>query len=643
MSDTPRRSHLLVFLAALAVKVSVLWSLGAHPLLQPAGDMDSAVYLGLARSGPPAVAYFVSPLYLYFLKVAGASIDMARILQVLLGSLGVVLLFDTARRWFGHRGAIVTATLAILTGVITFNEVTILQSALDPFLVALTLWLLTLALQSANEDARLFAATGAAAALFALNRPNVLLWIAALAVLLLVQRRVRGAIAFAVGVALLLAPVAIRNYAVARELVLVSSHGGLNFYIGNNAEADGTYHAVPGIRPTIAGQTTDSKRMAEAATHRSMTAREVSRWFYGRAFDWMRAHPLAAVTLFARKLAYTIHQTDLALNFSYDYFSRDARSPLRVLLVGPWLLVPLGFAGAMTRLGDRRFRVWAAFVPIYALSVAIFFVASRYRLPLLLAFAICAAGVVDVRRAREVGVALLAAALVIWPFGLDSGRSYEQTNMVVWLIEHKQPAKAEELMRELESKHPEPARLHYFAGIAFARSGNAPRAIALLEQSLRDPVAQPVLRAAATDELARGYVRTHRAEDARRLFALIDPASLSAPRAAALGRLALEIRDGEDAARFLSAAVDRDPKNGRAWHNLGVALLATGQLPHALTALTTARDLLPNDAPTYLFLAIARAQAGETEEARRNAETALRLRPGFVEAQQVLETLAKRK
>src|SRR5205085_10865807 len=170
-------------------------------------------------------------------------------------------------------------------GVITFNEVTILQSALDPFLVALMLWTLTRALQS--ESVRWFVAAGAAVALFALNRPNVLLWIAAFGVLLVTRRRWRATLAFGAGCALALLPVAARNVIVAHELVLVSSHGGLNFYIGNNETADGTYHAVRGVRPTIAGQSEDTKRIAEQATGRKLTSREVSRWFYGRAFAWL--------------------------------------------------------------------------------------------------------------------------------------------------------------------------------------------------------------------------------------------------------------------------------------------------------------------------------------------------------------------
>jgi tetratricopeptide (TPR) repeat protein len=640
MASRSGRAPLLVFLAALLVKASVLWSLHAHPLLQPAGDMDSNVYLGLAKSGPPPVAYFVSPLYLYFLKLAGASMNVALVLQLLLGSVGVVLLFDAARRWFGGRGAIVTAVLAILTGVITFNEVTILQSALDPFLVALALWLLTRALLAEANALRWFAAAGAAAALFALNRPNALFWVAALAVLLLVQRQLRLVAAFAIGCAVVLVPVAARNYVVARELVLVSSHGGLNFYIGNNAEADGTYKAVQGIRPTIAGQSIDSKQMAEAATKQKLSARGVSLWFYRQSLAWMRAHPADALALFARKLAYTIHQTDLSLNFSYDYFVHDVASPLRVLFVGPWLLVPLGIAGAATRLRDRRFQTWFAFVPVYAVAVALFFVASRYRLPLLIALLVCAAGVVHVRRAWQVVVALLFGAIALWPFGLDSGRSYEQTNMLVWLIQHHQTAQADALQHQIETSN-DPARMHYRAAMAYLSAGDRPRALALLEQSLHDPVAQPVLRAAATDELARGYVRMGRPEDAKRLFASIDRQSLNGARAASLGHLALEARDGEDAVTFLAVAIDRTPDDFRVWHDLGVALLVTGKVPDAVAALQTSQRLKPDYAPTYLFLAIAHAQIGDRAQARLDAAEAVRLRPDFTEAQRMLAVLSK--
>jgi tetratricopeptide (TPR) repeat protein len=163
----------------------------------------------------------------------------------------------------------------------------------------------------------------------------------------------------------------------------------------------------------------------------------------------------------------------------------------------------------------------------------------------------------------------------------------------------------------------------------------------LYEQVLRDPVAQPVLRSSAMDELARMYVRSSRADDARRIFALEDRGAMSAERALAMGRLALEIEDGRDAVGFLTVAVARDPSDGAAWHHLGVAHLALRENGAALAALTRAQSMMPNDAPTCFFLAVAQAQNGNLAEARRDAERALRLRPDFVPAKQLLEKLGR--
>jgi hypothetical protein len=64
-----RRPLLLLLLATFALKVAVLAQLGDHPLLQPAGDIDSGVYARLAQRiaqgdvllrGEGQVPFFVS-------------------------------------------------------------------------------------------------------------------------------------------------------------------------------------------------------------------------------------------------------------------------------------------------------------------------------------------------------------------------------------------------------------------------------------------------------------------------------------------------------------------------------------------------------------------------------------------------------
>jgi len=93
--------------------------------------------------------YYVSPLYIYFLAVIGGitkSLTAVRVVQVLLGTLALGMLMITARAWFGSRAAWLAGACGALTGLFTFYEVVLMQAALDPFLTAGALLLLTVAL-----------------------------------------------------------------------------------------------------------------------------------------------------------------------------------------------------------------------------------------------------------------------------------------------------------------------------------------------------------------------------------------------------------------------------------------------------------------------------------------------------------------
>ncbi|HQR68954.1 MAG TPA: glycosyltransferase family 39 protein, partial [Thermoanaerobaculia bacterium] len=432
----------LLVALALGTKLAVLLALGDHPLLQPDAGLDTGAYARLAwrvASGDLLLGtepYFVSPLYVYFLaavlKVASSSLFPARLVQVLLGSIAAGLVVAAARRLFGERAATVAGVLYVLAGVVTFNEILVLQSALDPFLTALFLFLLAVGLTPRGNSSKgkkgreggkgghpwgIWVAAGVAGGLLSLNRPNALVAVAAVAVALALPplatrsrrsrlsslseegplRTFRPAIVFAIGTGLAIAPVTLRNLAVSHEFVLISSHGGLNFFIGNNPEANGTYRAIPGITPSIEGQAEDTKRVAESEAGRSLSVREVSAHFARKAWRWVGANPGAAARLFVRKVWYVLSGDEVALNFSHPWY-REKSLALRLLVVGPGLLVPLGGAGlALLLLGAGRLRPadaapWAAFSPAYVLAVAAFFVATRYRLPLVPALAIAAGG-----------------------------------------------------------------------------------------------------------------------------------------------------------------------------------------------------------------------------------------------------------
>jgi hypothetical protein len=120
-----------IAVGVLLVKLVVLAQLRDHPLLSAGGVLDTAAYFDLARRaaagdwalGP--AAYYVSPLYIYFLgvvfRLADAVAFHSQAVQVVLGAGAVVLVARCASRIYGGRAAPIAAALAALTGVLTFN------------------------------------------------------------------------------------------------------------------------------------------------------------------------------------------------------------------------------------------------------------------------------------------------------------------------------------------------------------------------------------------------------------------------------------------------------------------------------------------------------------------------------------------
>ena len=690
--------------AALAVNATVLVQLGGHPLLQPHGELDTTYYVELARrvaaGGPLAVrdAFFVSPLYVYFLAAVFAvhqSLAAVRVVQIGLGTAAVGFVYLTARLWFDPRVARVAAALALVTGLFAFNEILVLQSALDPFLAACALYLVS---RTQADDARWpLVAAGALLGLFALNRPNALVYGAAVPALVAFASWPRGGrVALGRG-ALVLLPLAVviganaaRNYAASGEAVLISSHGGLNFYIGNSETADGVYDRVEGVTPSIRGQVRDATRLAEAAEGRPLSASEVSAYFFGRAWAWMTAHPGAAARLFVRKLALVLNRTDVPLNYSYAFYRLDEPTLLRALVVGPWLLMPLGLVGLI--LGARRtdfhrspvkYWVWASFVPVYGLSVAAFFVSDRYRMPMLVPLSVSAAALVvwafDRLRARRFAAVVAPAAAVLlvsviagWPSGLDDGLGGERTRKALWLVEEGRYDDALRYVAEIAPHHSHPGVLHFRVGEALTAAGRYDAAIAELMGARRIDGARPAIEltlgqallmdgrsgeavshlAAALDGgfrpeasgpwLVRALAAAGGTKEAARALAALPDAVVEAAQVdtqVELGTLALRLEAPGAAERWLRAAVAHAPDRAEAYEQLAVALVMLGRPAEALGPIETACRLAPSSASAHLNLAVVYAQLGRFAEAREQAETAARLDPTEPRAAALLKAL----
>jgi 4-amino-4-deoxy-L-arabinose transferase-like glycosyltransferase/lipoprotein NlpI len=348
--------------------------------------------------------FFQSPFYAYFLaiiyKVFGHNYVIPRLLQHLIGSFSCVLVYLLARSLFNRKVAVVSALIAAGYGMLLYFENQLLS---DSLLVFFDL-LLILLLLKAREMPKLswWFACGLVLGISAITRPNILvfipfvwLWI----YLVLKDKKPLKRIAvfgllFLLGSVVVISPVTLRNAIVGEEPVLIASQGGINFYIGNNEKADG----ASAIFGNEYREYKDFQLAAQRETGKALSHSEISGFYYRKGLDFMLQHPLQAFKLLVKKLYLFWNKFEISSNQDI-YFARRYSWLIRLLPFGFWLVGPLALSGMIlsvlakrrsNKAGQRRITEWRKkislpilFVFAYMVTVVVFFVPARFRLPVI--------------------------------------------------------------------------------------------------------------------------------------------------------------------------------------------------------------------------------------------------------------------
>jgi len=692
----PIRPLLALLAAVLVLKVVVVMQLKNHPLVQPDVGLDTTAYADLAKRvlngdfGLGPGLYYVSPLYIYVLAAGLAitkSFTAVRLLQIVFGTASVGCIFLMTREWFGERAAWIAGVLAGLTGLFTFYEALILQAAVDPFMTSAALLCVTLALKRDTNGMWWWLAAGIVFGIETLNRPNMPLAVVGITAALLLTRRIKPAAVLTAGLIIGMSPAAMRNVIVSHQWSFVSSHGGLNFYIGNSDSATGFFHQIPGITPNIAGQEKDARVVAEQALGHPLTEGEASDYFFGLALSWIREHPGSAALLFVRKLGYVFNAQHIALPYSYPFYAYDAGTALRFYFVGPWLLIPLGLVGlifAAPATGRTDYLVWLSFVPSYAISVAAFFVAERYRLPILIPLCIGAAAAIDfiwrAISARQLSTLLVPGAtfavvaiLANLSHGLHDGRWEEGLRMAERLVMLGRYDEAEQWVQKLEPDAPRHGIVDYTVGVQFLAQNQTAQAVDHLTRANQYDPGQPKLEYV----LGQALLKAGRAQDAvpylQRGFdghadipllgydlavALQSTGDLKTAAAVVgritpatdadvevwlrLGRLAAEVQAPDVALPFFQHAVQMRPNQASARQQLGLDLTVLGRYDDGARELGEAVRLDPKDADSLAHLAYCEIKLGRLADARTHVEAALAVKPDHLLAGQLAALLRER-
>jgi len=612
---------------ALTVRVIYVLQLRACPYFDQE-TMDAGYHDAWARAiargesfqdGP----YFRAPLYPWFLgvvyQVTNVNYLAVRLIQAVIGSLSCGLVYFIGRRIMCRVAAFAAGLACALYWTIVYFDAELLIPVVATFLNLL----LILSLLRAYERRTLMRCgmAGLLLGLSALARPNVLLFAPFVVIWLALsrsddatapsERRIRAGrsswLAAGVFVAAMFAPivpVTIRNR-VQGDWVLISSQAGVNFFIGNNQAADGMRVHVPGLRSSIREIYDGTQRVASQDAGRELSPSQVSSHYFGKALTWMRSNVADAARLMGRKLRYFWSRSEI-LNNKDIHFLTDRYTPIvKLLPVGFWLVGPLGLMGLAASIVStdrwRLFGLWG-FVLVYMVSVVLFFVTARFRLPVLPVLALLGAfGVQFVwiaireshwKRAVGVGAVLIPAILVVAQPAQDRNPTTRAEVALVdlskALYKKGRSDEAIALLTEATDVNPNYAEALYSLGVAYGDS-----------ERWQD-AENAYLRAIEAD---RKHVSAHNN----------------------LGRLYLDQQQYDKAIPLLARAVKLDDRHAGARFNLGKALQAAGRTDEAIVMYREGLALQPRRADIVARVAEGYAQLGDWDQCVRAAEQGIEI------------------
>lgn len=569
-----------------------------------------------------AEVFYQAPLYPYFLgaiySVFGHDLLAVRAVQALIGSMACVLTTLAASQFFKSRiaGVIAGLMLAVYPPAIFFDGL-IQKAVLDGLWMALLLWLIALTLDRLRWWVLLI--VGLTLGVFALTRENslalapiVMVWVLmyrpdnaqadalnstteAVRVRWSFARRAMAVAVIALGMAIVLVPVGLRNQSISGEFLITTSQFGPNFYIGNNPQANGTLTPLRKGRDGPRHERIDATLLAQAETGRQLSPAEVSQFWFEKSLNYIRAQPGHWMQLLWRKWMLTWNAAEVTDGESIEVYS-DYSEAVRLLrpVFHFGVLCPLAVMGAAATWNPRsqRRRLWILWAVAigFAASVAIFYVFARYRYALAPVMCVQAAGgmVVMFDHARRkqwkpliipllCGVA--AAVFANWPMMRGtSPRATTLNNLGAKLIEQKDFNTGEALLRRAIEDRPDYVN--------------------------------------ARINLAWALAKQDRVEEAQREFAealAIDPTAVEAH--CLWGRALLDHGRAQESLEHFEAALAIDALHVVSLKKKGAALGMLGRVDESIASLQAAIALMPGDAEAGTNLASALALAGRTNEA----------------------------
>lgn len=385
---------LLIFVLALSLRIIYFTFIKNTSIFPVLHDSDGYFYTLWARdiaSGDilGAHVFMKWPLYAYFLgslfAIIGANFISAISLQFILGSLNCVLVYLIAKKIFNWKVGLISASFCIFYGLFIFYDSLFIYTSLSLFLNSLFFLAVLYAKEKVGRKNLFW--LGAFLGTCTLTQGNILIFGLLAIIWVLISKKIvfwkfiQNFLYFLFGLSLVLGAVTLRNYLVGKDFVPVQASFGINFYLGNNPQATGTFFCPSNITMNQENMFRDSKIIARMERNgKDLKTSEVSSFWFRKSFGFINHNPAAFLKLFLKKLSYLFSPQEFIYDNEYN-FIRDKIGFFNSLFMTLKFIFPFWILGMFFCL--RKIKDTA---PLYIiiftipLSIALFFVTSRYRM-----------------------------------------------------------------------------------------------------------------------------------------------------------------------------------------------------------------------------------------------------------------------
>ncbi len=613
-----------------------------------APGMDPAFYKTwadtiIAGNGSDYIPFPRAPLYPYLLalihKIFGDGWLVALMLNLIAELLTVILLFRFTRKIANLTIASVVGTLYALSGAAIYYSGETLMTSLATLLSVVFVYSTAKAWKKPTASNVIM--SGVFLALLSLYRPNAFIilpftgLIFAFTVIRQGETRLKALRKVTIhwmAAIIILFPVTIANHKASGQFIPISTQGGVNFYIGNAQYATGW----ASIFPKVGGNWTDEDvmqtvrrdiiRRPMASPYQAMTMHIADGHLWKMGWREIASDPVAWLKLMMKKILLLVDAREIGNNRPL-LLATDGSWLLRPLMwVSLGLMLPFALLGAVSNYKLPEVKALLLFMALFGGSLLLFFVNSRYRMPLVPLMSVLA--------------------------GLGIKR------LVELLLEYR--------------KNKTLNRLHVVAlavlsiGVLLSLSG-------WINNDWSNRAQAAFVHGNSLMRLDRPYEAVTQYRKAATMDSSYPELNLN------LGAALLGIGDTTEAKSAFQRELESDPDNGKAWNNLGViaesredyerakqCYLAAIQVSDNLDAefnlariymkfgdfelqkgeFVTAEEYYQQalfiehqDAKLYYRIALVRASKGDVKGALKYAQTTLKIDPQYDSARQLLESI----